>query len=334
MGRTPRKAKATAAEELDVVEPVEPVEAAPATPSKQVVEEAPCTPAKMKVNELKEALIARGLSPKGLKKELVERLAEALQSHQPSHLAESHTADQLAEEDGGEANGVEDLKEPEEKVAEPTSKKAKTKNEEAKKEPVGAVVAEKEKEPEKEEEQIDYSAEEVDECTKSNKTSAEAQELTSTSWTPRAKAVLKAPGPSAVVHITGFVRPLMVPAAKELVERFGIVNHFWMDAIKSQAYVAYEDCEMSRDCRDGLEGMVWPAETGKALSVEYSTLEALKAAAEAESQRQQSKAANPPPVAAAAPPPAPAATEAVKLDELFHKTKALPHLYYKPALPL
>jgi apoptotic chromatin condensation inducer in the nucleus len=128
----------------------------------------------------------------------------------------------------------------------------------------------------------------------------------------------------------------MVPAAQELVERFGIVSHFWMDAIKSQAFVAFEDCEMSRDCKDGLEGVVWPAETGKALHVQYSTMEALKVAAEGESQRQQPKPGNPPAAAAPAPPApaAPAAAEAVKLDEFFRKTKALPHLYYKPALPL
>lgn len=73
--RTPKKTTAAVTAED---------EAAPSTPaSKEVVlqiEAASLTPAQMKVTELREALTARGLNSKGLKKELVERLEEALQT--------------------------------------------------------------------------------------------------------------------------------------------------------------------------------------------------------------------------------------------------------------
>lgn len=358
MGRTPRKTTKPTTEET------------PQTPSKNIPVNEPCTPSAMKVNELKEALVARGLSPKGLKKELVERLEEALV--QPSQLVESLTVDQLdespavvtaeqvetvehvdksqdAEADQVEATEVTETVEQDSlsKVGgaiereivgeELIAKKAKitvaeTEQEGRDKEQESRENDEESREKDEESrEKVEESREKDEEIDYSEAEEPEAK--AEASWTPRTKRAPKPLAPSTVVHITGFVRPFTLQAARDLVEKYGITRSFWMDTIKSHAYVHFEDCEMSRDCREALDGVVWPLETGKRLSATYSTVEEMKAVIEPEAKKTATVPTSP--VASVEVEAMPVESSSAKsLDELFHKTKALPHLYYKPAVPL
>ena len=61
------------------------------------------TPSKLRVTELREELVARGMSPKGLKQDLVDRLSEAIKSEgsQSQATQEPQTQEVLREEEHG-----------------------------------------------------------------------------------------------------------------------------------------------------------------------------------------------------------------------------------------
>lgn len=218
----------------------------PKTPRKSVSEEAsaPTTPAaalsteldvgNMKVAELKEALIAKGLSPKGLKKELVERLEEAMKT----------PASKLKEE-------VRDVAESEKEETTQVEEKASSME----------IV--------KQEEQVDYSLETKDEeVTAAEPTEQTPKEAPVTIVESSTNEIEES---SDVVHITGFVRPFTLQSAKELVEQFGTVVTFWMDSIKTHGYIKYEKAESAAACLAQLNGMQWPVEVGKILSATFAS---------------------------------------------------------------
>lgn len=218
----------------------------------------------MTVAMLKEELTARGLSTKGLKKDLVERLEEAL------------------------ASISEDIADTEEKIEDVTEEK---------------IEENKEEQANVDDDAVDYEQPE---------------------------------GDSSVVHIRGFVRPFTLAAAKDLVSQFGEIKSFWMNAIKSHAFVDFEESSAAQACVKTLNGLQWPAETGRPLSADFSLADAMEEAIEADKPVDERKRKVPEtpsaPVESVEQPDTvdkPIAS-AKTLDELFLKTTTKPHLYYLP----
>ncbi|ORX54677.1 hypothetical protein BCR36DRAFT_347592 [Piromyces finnis] len=87
---------------------------------------------------------------------------------------------------------------------------------------------------------------------------------------------IKTTAPKDTILINNFVRPLIVRSVKELVAQYGEVKSFWMDSIKSHAYVTYTSIESAEAASKGIHGIKFPEETGKILSVEYISEEESK----------------------------------------------------------
>ncbi|CDH48797.1 hypothetical protein RO3G_06496 [Lichtheimia corymbifera JMRC:FSU:9682] len=72
---------------------------------------------------------------------------------------------------------------------------------------------------------------------------------------------------SSAIYIKGFVRPLIVRHVQELIGKYGTVRRFWMDAIKTHCYVIYESTEEAKAAFEGIDGIVFPRDTGKQVTV-------------------------------------------------------------------
>ncbi|CDS07754.1 hypothetical protein LRAMOSA01703 [Lichtheimia ramosa] len=72
---------------------------------------------------------------------------------------------------------------------------------------------------------------------------------------------------SSAIYIKGFVRPLIVRHVQELIGQYGTVKRFWMDAIKTHCYVIYESTEEAKAAFDGIDGIVFPRDTGRQITV-------------------------------------------------------------------
>nr|CAG8585773.1 2224_t:CDS:2 [Entrophospora candida] len=100
--------------------------------------------------------------------------------------------------------------------------------------------------------------------------------------------------PTATIYIKNFVRPLTHTKVRELLEQYGKIEFFWMDKIKSHSKLAHQS----------LWDVVFPPETGRKLI--------------SERKKPNGNSGTAPNI------------KIVSLDSLFSKTKATPHLYYKP----
>ncbi|KAG2189123.1 hypothetical protein INT44_004265 [Umbelopsis vinacea] len=69
------------------------------------------------------------------------------------------------------------------------------------------------------------------------------------------------------VYIKGFVRPLVLRHAEELVKKYGNVKKFWMDSIKTHCYVIYETVEDASAAHKNIDNIVFPSDTGRTLHV-------------------------------------------------------------------
>lgn len=257
------------------------------------------TPSKMKVVELREALQSRGLSPKGLKKDLIGRLERALRGTSPTPLSRQLTTEpeiDLEDKDKMEA-------------------------------PLTRGFAE----------EASLELQGHDSGVQANSSAAEPNELicgpaveetvTTAFQQPQALSTspLQHPAPTtspAVVHISNFVRPFTIPAVKDLVGQFGQVLDFWMDALKSHCFVQYASREAAADCHRHLDGLRWPLDCGRLLSATDSSLEAMQTARRMEDRP------------AASPKETIPSQPVLVLDKFFRKTYASPALYYLPAHPL
>ncbi|PJF20001.1 Aminoacyl-tRNA synthetase, class Ic domain-containing protein [Paramicrosporidium saccamoebae] len=282
----------------------------------------PATPKNMKVTELREALVAHGLSPKGLKKELVDRLEEFLDVKVAPTPLQTVATIESPQETSAKI---------EQNPKSPTRARSTTKK---------AIL---------EEENVDYSTEpEVME----NEMAAELTQMApndhtepqiaqpSTECTPKPKSELETesrPQPTfaetesrlqptfteketTVVHITNFVRPFAVPAVRNLVGQFGTIVDFWMDHLRTNCFVQFEGPSAADDCIRKLGGIKWPFDTGRCLQTSKSDQKAMALAKEEGSGSRAPKLA--------------IVEQPIVLDELFLKTSATPHLYYLPATPL
>ncbi|KAG2217050.1 hypothetical protein INT45_010254 [Circinella minor] len=72
---------------------------------------------------------------------------------------------------------------------------------------------------------------------------------------------------SSAIYIKGFVRPLIIKHVQELISQYGTVKRFWMDAIKTHCYVIYESEKEAKDAYSGIDGIVFPRDTGRQVKV-------------------------------------------------------------------
>jgi len=153
-----------------------------------------------------------------------------------------------------------------------------------------------------------------------------------TSAPVQARSLPASVSPTCALHVSGFVRPFTVMTARELLSQGKTLQGFWMDTLKSQAYVLFADLDEARLARDALDGLHWPT-GGKKLSAVFV----------AEADARSIIDGTPAPQAARAPSAAKAAVAATSsapeqptkkkkrsLESLFRKTKAQPALYWLP----
>ncbi|KAG0181075.1 hypothetical protein DFQ28_007395 [Apophysomyces sp. BC1034] len=72
---------------------------------------------------------------------------------------------------------------------------------------------------------------------------------------------------SSAIYIKGFLRPLIIRHVQEFIGKFGTVKRFWMDAIKTHCYVVYESQQEAQKAYEGINGVVFPVDTGRKLTV-------------------------------------------------------------------
>ncbi|GAA98824.1 uncharacterized protein L969DRAFT_95505 [Mixia osmundae IAM 14324] len=77
------------------------------------------------------------------------------------------------------------------------------------------------------------------------------------------------PPPSAGLYLANLVRPFTPPQLKELLSEHGELQTFWLDAVKSHAYIVYASLDASKAAMQALQGLQWPAGTGKELYLSY-----------------------------------------------------------------
>lgn len=77
------------------------------------------------------------------------------------------------------------------------------------------------------------------------------------------------------LHITNFLRPFTLQAARSMIESFCKPSFFWMDSIKSQCYVTVATAEEADKLYEALNDLIWPEETGKKLKVSFVPSSAL-----------------------------------------------------------
>ncbi|KAE8746780.1 hypothetical protein FOCC_FOCC006528 [Frankliniella occidentalis] len=80
---------------------------------------------------------------------------------------------------------------------------------------------------------------------------------------------------STVLYITNLVRPFTIGQLRELLSRTGkiVEGGFWINGIKSQCYVEYEDEDQAVETRHALHEVHWPISNRKALHVEFAKKE-------------------------------------------------------------
>merc|ERR1712176_99100 len=82
--------------------------------------------------------------------------------------------------------------------------------------------------------------------------------------------------PMHVVHITNLVRPFTLGQLKDFLQVHGDYSDFWIDKIKSNCFVKYNEIESAINCRKLILGKKWPSSNPKSLRVMYSTDEHLE----------------------------------------------------------
>lgn len=274
------------------------------------VSKTPIKPSNMKVAELKEELQARGLSPKGLKKELVERLESSIQGG--SKLANDAVPSSSSSE--GVVEGEEFKSEDSVSSSiEPAGV------------PVGAIqsVAVVGVEPA-------FNVKDEISVAVSNGGSLEGlcqSQVENDSIPTESAAVqisptltpLESRKISNTIHIFNLVRPFTLPALKDLVLQFGEVSSFALDSFKANCYVSYTTQASAEEAKRKLEGLKWPFESGRKLSVEFATEDELQHCVKRPELRVDEGERHEP---------------IKEITRIFHKTNTEPQLFYVPAHPI
>ncbi|KAI8883676.1 hypothetical protein K501DRAFT_218903 [Backusella circina FSU 941] len=72
---------------------------------------------------------------------------------------------------------------------------------------------------------------------------------------------------SSAIFVKGFVRPLIIRQVQDLFGKYGNIKRFWMDTIKTHCYVMYETDAEANEAFSKVNGITFPPDTGKTLSV-------------------------------------------------------------------
>jgi len=120
---------------------------------------------------------------------------------------------------------------------------------------------------------------------------------------------------SRTLFIDRFVRPFMLKHARELLEKTGEIEYFWMNNVRSQCYVTYKTVEQAKTTRDAVYNLIWPPANHSRLIAEFSTEE--EALRRAELAQSREMPANQPQPSFRSPQPSiqpPPATISIKYD--------------------
>ncbi|XP_026806341.1 apoptotic chromatin condensation inducer in the nucleus [Rhopalosiphum maidis] len=97
---------------------------------------------------------------------------------------------------------------------------------------------------------------------------------------PKKKSSVKRTTTTSVIRITNLVRPFTVGQLRDLLQRTGkiVSNGFWIDSIKSQCIVEYENEDQAIETVYALNDSQWPSTNPKFLKVVFTNKEELNKA--------------------------------------------------------
>ncbi|RKP16090.1 hypothetical protein ROZALSC1DRAFT_25676, partial [Rozella allomycis CSF55] len=290
------------------------------------------TPSKLKVVQLREELSSRGLSPKGLKKDLVERLEAALKCENLQELPNSPS--KLAKKRKIGSNLTEDITEellPSFEQGENPAMDSKLKK---------SIYDEQKDDTNdanhlqaiKDEEIIDPKTE-----------NGNSEVLGMFDYIPflvfneqdrmeeNSNKILTGEGPCCI-GIQNLVRPFRTETLRQELGRFGEITKFWIDGIKSRCLLSFKSANSAREAMENLNGLTWPPETGKALLVNFVADEELDSKIESKGALENKQLNKEEEVTVESGTLFLSASPVNSLDQIFMKTSTRPHLYYKTAI--
>ena len=130
---------------------------------------------------------------------------------------------------------------------------------------------------------------------------------------------------SKIVHVTHLTRPFSLTEFKSILSPFGEIEDLWLDSLKTQSFVTFSTSESAAKCKSELSGKQFPEQTGKHLSIEFSTEESMKAS-KSESENISSTAIGTTLINTLST----EGNNVISLEELFKRTQSEPSIYYLP----
>ncbi|KAI8319315.1 hypothetical protein GQ54DRAFT_40862 [Martensiomyces pterosporus] len=234
-------------------------------------------PSELKVADLRKELAARNLSTKGLKKELVERLEQALNSAdgatpQPSSNGDDQIdlapADEVAvEADVAEDTVADDARmEEDERVDEAVANEAPDEADASMAEESAAAEEAPAADRKRKLEDGDENNADVAETSNGQAEQPQGTKDSNDMATKAAADSTETKGePFDAIYIKNLERPLTVYRMRELLEKYGTVKELWLNSIKTRGYVQYSSADEAAAAFNEVNGVKFPPEHGKNL---------------------------------------------------------------------